>query len=89
MKMETIRSSETSVDFHRTTRRYIPEERTVNKLYNIATRMPQESYDHEQTFALRYFLVQHINTHRTPTGCARYDQIGKVNAVSSATKINN
>jgi hypothetical protein len=31
LKMEAIFSSETSVDFHRTTRRYIPEDRT---LYN-------------------------------------------------------
>jgi hypothetical protein len=30
MKMETTRFSETSVDFQRTTRRYIPEDRTLH-----------------------------------------------------------
>jgi hypothetical protein len=30
LKMETIRSSETSVDLHRTTRRYIPEDATLH-----------------------------------------------------------
>jgi hypothetical protein len=33
LQMEGTCSSETSVDFHRTTRRYIPEDRTLHSLY--------------------------------------------------------
>jgi hypothetical protein len=32
LKMEAISSSETSVDFHRTARRYIPEDRDIPRV---------------------------------------------------------
>jgi hypothetical protein len=42
LKMEAICSSETSVDFQRTTRRYIPEDGTV--LYCVHNSLPRDRY---------------------------------------------
>jgi hypothetical protein len=43
VKMEAIYSAETSVDFHRPTRRYIPEERTLIPT-TVKTSNPENKY---------------------------------------------
>jgi hypothetical protein len=69
LKMEATRSSETSVDFYRTTWRYIPEDRTLHNYIcetlnptNIYIKVLQPSNFDIRDNGTRPRIEEHLNT---------------------------